>query len=482
MPAIVLMVIGLAIRLHGVNRGLWEDEITVAFYTQLPISDVAGTLAQNGAHPPLYFLVARLGARAGLDIVPSLRVPSVVAGTATIGVVYFIALKLIGRIGAVVAGLVAMIAPLAVWYSQEGRMYALVWFFVLGSYLFLVWGHDSRAWGLFAALHGLFVGLALWTDYSAALALAFQPILILLLKRRPWFFSSWAAGWISIVPWLFFLGQQYGRIQAQRFPGLGMDLRSWLSVLADLTSASASFASDPNPLPDVAAATLLILIAAAAGTTIWAAFHGRARIAFLVAALTIGPLVVAAALALHGTVAVVIPRVMGMVGFGIAFMLGAAAAAAVGLQWRPAPAVGAVAVAAVLVLVGASEVDVAQNGSNGTSWDTIGDTINSNARQGDELIYYPIATKYAVDPFLDPSSPFRTDFNGMWPMTDDVAQQTFALWVAGKPRVWFVYLAITGVDMPQNDLWFTQHNLCRVMGDPDGGSGLIEYEASTTHC
>jgi hypothetical protein len=87
-----------------------------------------------------------------------------------------------------------------------------------------------------------------------------------------------------------------------------------------------------------------------------------------------------------------------------------------------------------------------------------------------------------VDQFLAPSSSFRTEYNGIWPAPDDVADQIFAAWVSSKPRVWFVYLDTSGVDMPQHDRWFTEHSFCRVRGDPEKGSGIIEYEATSTHC
>lgn len=476
------MAAGLLVRLYGIQRGLWEDEITAAYYTQLTPADVFDTLAQNGSHPPLYFLLTGLGVRHGLDVVAALRLPSLVAGTATIAVVYLIALKLAGRTAAVVAGLLATIAPMAVWYSQEGRMYALVWFFVLASYLVLAWGTESRAWALFALLHALFIGLALWTDYSAALALLPQPLLILLLKRRAWFLGTWATGWISILPWLAFLGRQYGRIQAQRFPGVGTDLGSWLGALGDLASVHATFATDASPLPAFAVVSLVALIGAAAGVTFYGAFRGRERMAALVVCLTLGPLAVALALAAHGTVAVVIARVLGIIAFGVVLMLAAAAAVLAALESRPPRAAGAVGLAAVLLLAGASEADVAQHGNNGTGWQVVAHTLDDDAQPGDELIYYPIATTFAVDQFLAPSSPFRTDYNGIWPAPDDVADQIFATWVLSKSRVWFVYLDTSGVDMPEHDMWFTGHSFCRVMGDPAEGSGIIEYQASTTPC
>jgi hypothetical protein len=486
-PALWLSVIGicavgLLLRIAGFNRGMWEDEITVAYYTQIGLQNVVGTLAQNGAHPPLYFLVAAFDGQHGMDIVPAIRLPSLVAGVATIVVVYLLVLKLAGRAGALVAGALTAVAPVTVWYSDEGRMYAMVWFFVLLSFLLLVWGHESRLWPVYVLLHAIAVGLALWTDYSAALALIPQPIVILLLKHRWWFMGSWAVGWLSILPWLFFLREQYGRIEAQRFPGLGNDRSSWAASLLDLAWVRADYASLGNTLTQPATLALLVLLASAAAVTVVAAVAVRALIGVMAACLTVGALLVAAALAFQGTVAVVVPRALGIITFGFVLMFAAAAALLIGRKSPSTRVVGVTAALAVVLCTSASEVDVAKNGSNGTTWDAVADTINNNAQLGDELIYYPIAAKYAVDPYLAPSSPFRAYFDGSWPEDDGTADQNFANWSSGKPRVWFVYLAITGVDMPQHDQWFIQHNLCRVTGDPNQYAGLIEYQATTTHC
>ncbi len=394
LPAVVLVLGGLVLRLQDFYRGMWEDEITVAYYTQIGIKNVISTVALNGSHPPLYFLVAATDSRIGMDILPAIRVPSVVAGVATIAVVYLIAL----------------------------------------------------------------------------------------LSRRRWFFASWAVGWLTILPWLFFLRDQYGRIEAQRFPGVGTDLGSWLAVLSDLVSVHADYASLDQTLPAAAAVVLVVLVGAPLVTTLYGAFHGRLRAATLVACLTAGPLAVAVALALQGTVAVILPRVMGIITFGIVFALATAVSVLAGFETRPSRLTAAVAAAAVILCFGASELNVVQNGTNGTVWDTVADTISANAQSGDELVYYPIAAKYAVDPYLAPSSPWRTDFDGGWPKDAGTAEQSFATWTAGKQRVWFVYLAITGVDMPAYDQWFAQLNYCRVMGDPFADVGVIEYQATATHC
>lgn len=482
LPVIVLCAVGLALRLIDFNRGLWEDEMTVAYYTEIGVRNVIQTVALNGSHPPLYFLLVAVDAHLGMGVVAALRAPSVAAGVATIAVVYLLVLRLVGRAGALLAAALVTFSPFLIWYSDEGRMYALVWFFVLVSYLLLVWGHDSRHWRIFAILHGASVGLALWTDYSAALALAPQVLLILLLRHRGWFLGSWVVGWISILPWFFFLREQLGRIEAQRFPGLGQDLQSWVTVLLNLAWVRADYASLGNTLPSVALVVLLILLVVAAAGTVVAGAIGRLRAAVVALCLTGGAFAVALALALQGTQAVILPRVLGVITFGFVLVFATAAALLIARDSRVMRAVAAACAAVLLAVVIGSTADVLQNGTNGVQWDRVAHTIQANAQPGDELIYYPIAAKYAVEPYLPKASPWHTRFDGSWPKDAATADQSFATWTAGKDRVWVVFYALTGVDMPQRDVWFTQHNLCRLSGDPMAGLGLMEYQASPGGC
>ena len=479
-PVLLLCAIGLAMRLPDFNRAMWEDELTVAYYTQLSLRLVLPTVAQNGAHPPLYFFVAVIDSRLGMNIVDALRAPSLAAGVATIAVMYFLVMRLAGLVPAIVAGALTAFAPIAIWYSDEGRMYSLLWFLVLTSYLLLVVGPESKRWHAYAALHAIVVGLALWTDYSAALALAPQLLLILLLKHRRWFIGSWVVGWLSIVPWLFFLHEQYGRIEAQRFPGLGTGLNAWRLVLLDLASVRAGYAALGDTLPAAAIVAMLVLLGASTVLVFVAATRRLLRLAVVAASLTAGAAAVAAAIAIQGTQAVVVPRVMGVIAFGFVIVFATATAVVVTRERRALSVVALACFAVVLAgTIGASSY-VLRHGSNGAGWRDVAQKIENQAQSGDELIYYPIATKYGVEQYLAPASPWRTHFDGAWPRDD--AEQLIATWVAGKPRVWFVYYAITGVDMPAHDTWLTGHGLCRVSGDPTLGQGLLEYRASTAPC
>jgi mannosyltransferase len=134
--------------------------------------------------PPLYYALAWFWTQVTGTGEWGLRSLSAVAGVATIPVAYFIGRELRGhRTGLVAAALVA-VNPMLLWYSQEGRAYALLGLFGALSLLFCVRALQTREgggrrdfvwWGVFSAL-------ALATHYFAVFPLIAE--VALLLRRR----------------------------------------------------------------------------------------------------------------------------------------------------------------------------------------------------------------------------------------------------------------------------------------------------------
>jgi len=144
------------LRIPGLTaQSLWYDEIYSLDMTQWPMTVI---LTVKDGHPPLYNvllvgLVPLLGEQAG-------RILSLVVSLATVPLFMLLAARLFDRRTAVWAGLLLAISPLHIWYSREGRMYALYVLFTVLSSLALervVRGGGWRAylgWG-FATLGGL---------------------------------------------------------------------------------------------------------------------------------------------------------------------------------------------------------------------------------------------------------------------------------------------------------------------------------------
>lgn len=130
-----IILLAAALRLPGLDeQSLWSDEIYSVESSRWPLPIL---LSVQDGHPPLYGLA--LKALDGLRPADSNgRLISAVAGVATVGAMLALGCAIADPRTAVLAALLLAIAPLHVWYSREGRMYALVALCsTAGSWLFV---------------------------------------------------------------------------------------------------------------------------------------------------------------------------------------------------------------------------------------------------------------------------------------------------------------------------------------------------------
>jgi mannosyltransferase len=131
--------------------------------------------------PPLYYAVAWLWTQLTGTGEVGLRSVSALAGIATVPVAYLLGAELSGRRAGIVAAALVAVNPMLIWYSQEGRAYALFVLLTALSLLFFVRAldrgrrRDSIGWGVASAL-------ALGTHYFAAFPIAAEALW--LLRRR----------------------------------------------------------------------------------------------------------------------------------------------------------------------------------------------------------------------------------------------------------------------------------------------------------
>ena len=122
----LLLVLALALRLYRLDgQSLWNDEGTSV---ALAARDLA-TITRNAAHdihPPLYYYALHFWVKLWGNSEVAVRSLSALYGALTVLIVYGLARRLYGWRVAIVAGALAAISPLQVYYSQEARMYAQV--------------------------------------------------------------------------------------------------------------------------------------------------------------------------------------------------------------------------------------------------------------------------------------------------------------------------------------------------------------------
>jgi O-antigen/teichoic acid export membrane protein len=177
------VVLGLVLRLLA-TRGLWLDEATSVQQAQMPFGRMLDALRTTDVHPPLHHAVLWVTVRLIGTSEFAVRLPSLIAMTALIPVLYFAGRELYDRRTGLAAAALAAVAPFAVWYADEARMYG---FFMLFGTLAL--------WMQVRAIRGgrtrdfLFWAVAaaamIWTQYFAVLFVGAQVLGFAAAAARP---------------------------------------------------------------------------------------------------------------------------------------------------------------------------------------------------------------------------------------------------------------------------------------------------------
>lgn len=176
--------VGLYLRFDRLGaQSLWFDEADMVILAQAPLKTLLGNFVTAGQNGPLYTLLLHfwIGAVGSSEV--AVRLPSALAGTLTIPLLYLTGRALHGpKLGLYAAGIFA-IAPYQQWYAQEAKMYALVVILTLLSTLFFLRAlRDNRVvnWAAYA----LFTTLALYVHVTAALIMAGQILYFAVWGRR----------------------------------------------------------------------------------------------------------------------------------------------------------------------------------------------------------------------------------------------------------------------------------------------------------
>lgn len=130
--------IGLALRVASINtRGLWLDEAITVKQASRTFLRVIQKLA-TGVHPPLYHITMHFWLKYFGRSEVALRSFSVILGVIAIPVAYWAGKRIYDRRTGLIAAALIALSPFQIWYSQEARMYTLLFLGGLLSTTFLV--------------------------------------------------------------------------------------------------------------------------------------------------------------------------------------------------------------------------------------------------------------------------------------------------------------------------------------------------------
>ena len=240
-----LILAGLALRL-AVPRGIWLDEAISIHQARLSLHGLFRNLYYGDRQPPLYHLTLWVTIRAFGDSEFAVRLPSLIAGTLVIPVLYELGRELYDRRTGLIAAAFAAVSPLLIWYSQEVRMYEFVALFgllALLTQLRVIRNGTMLNW----AAYILATAALLWTHYFGLLLIGVQQLVfvgVLIHRKRSGepvkplalgFAYSAAVLVMQLVPLLVFAHHQYQVTSAAAgSPSGTYDYLSFYSVLANM--------------------------------------------------------------------------------------------------------------------------------------------------------------------------------------------------------------------------------------------------------
>ncbi|MGA2164085.1 MAG: glycosyltransferase family 39 protein [Solirubrobacteraceae bacterium] len=182
-PLAALVVLAAALRLSTLDlQSFWYDEAYVPVHTLHPsLLATLRSVEHRENTPPLWYVLVWGWSRIFGTGMLALRLPSALAGIATVPVAWGIGQQLAGRRAAIATAALVATNPLLVWYSQEARVYGLfVFMAALAMWCWLRADAEPTPSRLTAfAVSG---AAALATHYFAVFLLA--PMCLWLLRPR----------------------------------------------------------------------------------------------------------------------------------------------------------------------------------------------------------------------------------------------------------------------------------------------------------
>jgi Dolichyl-phosphate-mannose-protein mannosyltransferase len=200
----LLTAAGVAIRVAILDQSLFADEL--ATYWVVSTNGLGGVISTVHGDaeitPPLVFAASWLSTQ--IDLTKEmLRLPSLLAGVATIPTIYLLGRRTVGRPAALVAAALTTLSPFMIYYAAEARSYALMMFFVTLSTLAMLLAVDTRRtrwWVLYAACSSA----AVYTHYTSVFALGAQALWLLWAlpeARKAAILANLAAA-AAFLPWI----------------------------------------------------------------------------------------------------------------------------------------------------------------------------------------------------------------------------------------------------------------------------------------
>lgn len=208
---IYILTFGFLLRLIYLNQSLWLDEaINILAVKNYNLADLITKYSLYDFHPPLYHIALYFWTKIFGYLEISARFPSIIFSLSSVAVVYKIGSEFFSKKIGLTSAILLALSPLAVYYSQEARMYSLTMLLASITFYFFLCLLNKRFKYLYLVFFTFFLILGFYSDY---LFWIFGLFLILYLYKKSavekvWISLSLSLIFLFISPWLkLFLSQ-----------------------------------------------------------------------------------------------------------------------------------------------------------------------------------------------------------------------------------------------------------------------------------
>ncbi|MCX8067114.1 MAG: glycosyltransferase family 39 protein [Anaerolineae bacterium] len=175
---LLILLLAAGLRFYRLDaQSFWNDEGNAVRAAERPIPLVIAA-ARGDIHPPGYYLLLHFWRIPTGDSEFAVRALSVYIGLLAVALTGRLGRRMFGAEVGLVAALLAALSPLAVYYSQEARMYGLLGLIAVAS-TDLLWSFLSRPRLRAGVLYALVAAAGLYTHYSFPFVLLAHNLLVL---------------------------------------------------------------------------------------------------------------------------------------------------------------------------------------------------------------------------------------------------------------------------------------------------------------
>ncbi|MEK7065090.1 MAG: glycosyltransferase family 39 protein [Patescibacteria group bacterium] len=196
-PLFLILALASALRIHLllVRGTFWFDEMFSVHFSSLPLKDALRYWMLE-TNPPFYTFFLRFWlALIKTDNELLVRLPSLIAGIASIALLYFFAQKFFSRRAAIVASLFFALSDITIFLNTEARGYSFLVFFAILSFFlyFETFFNNKKTWGWWLAY--FLTNALLLSTHLTALSVPFgQALCLVLLKPNKTDLKKWWLG------------------------------------------------------------------------------------------------------------------------------------------------------------------------------------------------------------------------------------------------------------------------------------------------